>query len=138
MVRRTCSVMRADGRPCGATPQRERDICFVHDPERAGEAADARRLGGLRRKRERTVADAYELVGLDSVDGIRRVIEIGVFDALGLESSIPRTRVLISAAGAATRLLETADFEERLRFLEAAQPAPAMLQSDPLAELDAR
>lgn len=123
MVTRTCTVLRADGRPCGATPQRDRPICFVHDPERAGDAADARRLGGLRRRRERTVADAYELVGLDSVDGIRRVIEIGVFDALSLESSIPRTRALISAAGAAARLLETADFEERLRYLEAAQPA---------------
>ena len=136
MVRRTCTVVRADGRPFGATPQRDRPICFVHDPERAADAADARRLGGLRRRRERTVADAYELVGLDSVDGIRRIIEIGVFDALGLESSIPRTRVLISAAGAAARLLETADFDERLRFLEAAQPAPAADRPDALDELE--
>lgn len=136
MVRRTCTVVRADGRPCGATPQRDRPICFVHDPERAADAADARRLGGLRRRRERTVADAYELVGLDSVDGIRRIIEIGVFDALGLESSLPRTRVLISAAGAATRLLETADFDERLRFLEAVQPAPSPDREDALDDLE--
>jgi hypothetical protein len=61
-ARRTCAAVHADGRPCGAGPQLDRAFCFVHDPERAAEVAEARRLGGLRRRREGTIATAYELV----------------------------------------------------------------------------
>ena len=35
--------------------------CFWHAPDKSDEAAKARRLGGLRRKRERTIAGAYDL-----------------------------------------------------------------------------
>lgn len=109
-----------DGRPCRAGPQRDRPFCFVHDPERAAEAAEARRLGGLRRRKEGTIAVAYDLPGLDSVEGIRRLLDIVVTDGLGLDNGIARLRVLIAAAGAATKLLEVGDIEARLAALEAA------------------
>ena len=54
-------------------PLRDRPYCFSHDPERAEEAAEARRLGGLRRRKEGTIAVAYDLPGLDTVAGIRRL-----------------------------------------------------------------
>lgn len=107
-----------DGRLCRAGPQRDRPFCFAHDPERAAEAAEARRLGGLRRRKEGTIAVAYDLPGLDTVEGIRRLLDIVVTDGLGLENGISRLRVLISAATSATKLLETAEFEERLAAVE--------------------
>jgi len=55
----------------------------------------------------------YELEGLGSVDGIRRVLDIAVADALSLENSVSRSRVLIAAAMAATRLLELHEIETR-------------------------
>jgi len=79
-----------------------------------------RRLGGLRKRKEGTLAVAYDLEGLDSVAGIRRVLDITITDALGLENGVARLRVLIAAAGAATRLLETGELEARLAALEAA------------------
>ena len=109
-----------DGRLCRAGPQRERPYCFAHDPERATEAAEARRLGGLRRRKEGTIAVAYDLPGLDSVDGIRRLLEIVSTDGLGMENGVPRLRALISTAVAATNLLKVGEFEERLAALEAA------------------
>jgi len=109
-----------DGRGCRAGPQLERPWCFAHDPERAEDAAEARRLGGLRRRREGTVTVAYDLPGLNSVADIRRVLDIVVADALGLDSGIARLRVLIAVATAATRLLETGELEARLSALEAA------------------
>lgn len=127
-----CSFVMADGRTCRAGPQRERPYCFLHDPERAEDAAEARRLGGLRRRKEGTIAVAYGLDGLDTVGGIRRVLDIAVADALGLENGIARLRVLIAAAGAATRLLETADLEARLAALEAAIGAPGADRERPL------
>jgi hypothetical protein len=41
-------------------------------------------------------------------------------DALGLENSVARARVMIAAALAATKLLETGELAERLAVLEAA------------------
>jgi hypothetical protein len=92
-----------DGRLCRAGPQRDRPYCFVHDPERAEDAKEARRLGGLRRKREVTVAIAYDLPGLETVEGIRRVLDVVVTDALGNDAPVPRLRVLPGDRGGGTR-----------------------------------
>jgi len=120
MVARRCSFELPDRHSCGAIPLRDGPFCFWHAPEKEEEAAEARRLGGLRRRREKTVAGAYEFSGLASIGEIRRILEITTLDALGLEGSIARVRLLISAALAAAKLLETGELETRLAALEAA------------------
>jgi hypothetical protein len=109
-----------DGRRCQAPVLREGRFCFWHEPGKAEEAHDARRLGGMRRGRERTLAVAYELAGLGSIEAIRRIVEIALFDVLGLENSVARARVLISGALASAKLLETGELAERIAALEAA------------------
>jgi hypothetical protein len=69
-------------------------------------SGEAQRLGGLRRKRERTVAAAYDLAGLDDIGAVRRVLEIAVLDTLGLENSVARSPVLVGAVAAASKLIE--------------------------------
>jgi hypothetical protein len=132
LARRTCTHRMTDGQLCRAGPQRERPFCFAHDPERATEAADARRLGGLRRRKEGTIAVAYDLPGLDSVAGIRRVLDIVVADGLGLENGIAKLRILIAVAGAATNLLKVGELEDRLAVLEAAVKARST-EDEPVA-----
>jgi hypothetical protein len=118
---RACSGIAKSGERCGAPPLIDGDFCFWHSPEHAEEAAAARKLGGQRRRRESTLAGAYDVGALDSVAGIRRVIEIVTFDALGMESaSVARGRLLIAAMQTATKLLETGELEERLEAVEAA------------------
>ena len=124
LTTRGCVYAKADGQPCRMAPLHDRPYCFSHDPARAAEAAEARRLGGLRRKKESTVAVAYDLPGLDTVAGIRRVLDIVVADTVGQEHGIARQRVLISAATAATNLLKVGELEERLAHLEAAMARP--------------
>jgi hypothetical protein len=119
-MKRACAYAKTDGQPCQMAPLRDRPYCFSHDPERAEEAAEARRLGGLRRRKEGTIAVAYDLPGLDTVAGIRRLLDIVVTDGVGLENGIARLRVLISTATAATNLLKVGEFEDRLASLEAA------------------
>jgi hypothetical protein len=63
---RGCSGIKDNGQPCQAPKLRERDYCLMHSPEHAAEVAEARRLGGLRRRREVTVAGAYDFAGLES------------------------------------------------------------------------
>jgi hypothetical protein len=121
-----------DGRACRAGPQRDRPFCFSHDPERAEEAAEARRLGGLRRRKEGTIAVAYDLPGLDSVAGIRRLLDVVVTDGIGLENGVARLRVLISATAAATNLLKVGEFEERLAALESVIDAGRAESPEPL------
>ena len=75
-------------------------------------------MGGLRRRKEGTIAVAYDLPGLDTVEGIRRVLQIVVTDGLALDNSIARLRPLISAAVAAMNLLKVGELEERLAALE--------------------
>jgi len=69
---RLCQATSEAGQPCRQPPLSEKQFCFWHEPSNAQEAAEARRLGGLRRRREQTVSGAYDLGGLASVAGIRR------------------------------------------------------------------
>ena len=64
----------------GRPPIRGEEYCLFHSPEREEDAAEARRLGGLRRRREKTVIGACHFEGLDSVAAIRRILEIGPDD----------------------------------------------------------
>jgi hypothetical protein len=68
------------------------DYCWSHDPTNAEAAAEARRMGGLRRKREGTVAEAYHFERLSHVQDIRRLIEIAVMDTLAMENGPQRSR----------------------------------------------
>jgi hypothetical protein len=117
---RACSASTKTGERCGATPLHESEFCFWHSPDHVEEAAKARSLGGQRRRRESTLAGAYDLDALDTVQAIRRVIEIVAFDALGMDNSVARGRLLIAAAQAATKLLEVGELEQRLERVEGA------------------
>ena len=118
---RACTGLTKTGDRCGAPPVHDGDLCFWHSPEHVEEAAAARKLGGQRRRRESTLAGAYEVGPLDTVHGIRRVLEIVTFDGLGMDTnSVARGRLLIAAAQALTKLLEVGELEERLAAVEAA------------------
>jgi hypothetical protein len=118
--RRYCTATKADGQACHAAPLRDAVFCFLHDPDRAEDAAKARQAGGIRRRREGTLGVAYDLQGLDNVAGIRRLLEIVVADALGLDAGVGRSRILIAAANSSIKLLETAEVPARIEALEGA------------------
>ena len=117
---RTCAAKNEDGNRCCQRPFKGRSFCFWHDPEHAEEAEQARRLGGQRRHRERITEGAYDLEGIESPAKIRRVLEIAILDALGLENSVNRSRVLIAGVLAAAKLCEVGEQEDRLNAIEAA------------------
>ena len=134
MVGRTCEGRKPDGRACRATPMLDVAYCFWHNPATEEEVTEARRLGGLRRRREKAVASAYDLGSLDSVPALRRVLEIAVLDALSLDASVARVRLLLSAVLAGAKLLEVGDFEARLAELEAAVRVQAPPDLDDLVD----
>lgn len=139
---RQCAFHSLGGEPCRAAPLRDSQFCLMHSPEHASEVQEARRLGGLRRKREATLYGAYDFEPLDTVGGIRRLIEVAVMDTLGMENSISRSRTLAYLAQVALRTLEVGDLEERIIALEQAvrgkqeHPSPVFDIEPPLPEAD--
>ncbi len=95
--------------------------------------AEARRLGGLRRRREVAVSGAYDFDGLETVAGLRRLLVIAALDSLGLENSIARARTLVYLVGVAGKLLETGELEDRVAHLEHAMQGKRAL---PESEFD--
>lgn len=115
---RTCLEITSAGQPCRARPLKDSDRCFLHDPEHREAAGEARRVGGLRRRREGAVKVAFDLDGLDSAEGLRRFLEIAATDALSAEDGISRVRAMTYIVQTGIRLLEAADLEARVRALE--------------------
>jgi hypothetical protein len=134
MSPRRCTAKTNDGRPCGATPLTDAPYCFWHSPETAEEAAEARHLGGVRRRREKAVVGAYELIPLDTAWGLRRILEIVVLDTLALENSNERSRVLIAAVNAAVELNRSAISEARYGALDRAVATAHLAQPSRLFE----
>jgi hypothetical protein len=90
----------------------------MHSPEHIKEVKESRRLGGLRRKREATISNAYRLDSLNSVEGIRRIVLIAILDSLTMENSIARNRTLAYLCQVALHTLELGDLETRIAALE--------------------
>ncbi len=115
---RACKAAAESGQPCRAPPLLDRDFCSVHDPEYSEEMANARRLGGLRRRKERAVSEVYVIQALEDVSQVRRLWEIAVMDTLELENSIARSRTLAYLCQVALKTLEVGELEARLTALE--------------------
>ena len=121
MVSKTrCRGITKGGERCLAPVLTDREFCYFHDPDHEAEAAEARRLGGLRRKRESTLQGAYEITGVSTLDDLLRLLEVVTFDALSLDNSVARGRLLLGVVQTGTKLIEVGEHEERLAAIEAA------------------
>jgi hypothetical protein len=109
-----CAAARKDGRPCGSFALPDSIYCFSHAPDRAAERMAARRQGG------RNSAKIVRLRGLAPPK------LIGVFDVL--ETALTETHhgtldprqasAMAALARAMVSVLQTGEFEERLRRVE--------------------
>jgi hypothetical protein len=73
-------------------------FCFWHSPETAEEAAEARRLGGLHRRKKRAVGAVFGFHGLRTVEDNQTLLETAAIETLALENSISRNRALAGYA----------------------------------------
>ena len=119
MVARACTYQMPDGRACRAIPLREEPFCFWHAPGTADELADARRMGGLHRRKKRTVATIYGFGGLRTIEDNQALLETITIETLALDNSIPRNRALTQIVATGAKLVEVGELEERLAAIEA-------------------
>jgi len=118
VMKRTCRTVKANGEQFKAHPLRDSDYCFMHDPRRARERAEARRLGGLRRRREKATSQVFDWGGLEKVEEIQRILEVAIVDTLGLDNSPARSRTLGYLASLSLKALEIGELEARVSALE--------------------
>jgi hypothetical protein len=119
MVGRACSYQMPDGRACRATPLRDQPFCFWHSPETSEDLTEARRMGGLHRRKKRTVATIYGFGGLHSIEDHQALLETVAVETLGLENSIARNRALTSIVATGAKLIELGDLATRIAAIEA-------------------
>ena len=117
MSHRSCAGTKTDGQPCNSPCVEDDDYCFFHSPTHAAEAAEARRLGGLNRKREVTLKEVYSVERVETVEEIRRIVEIATLGLLAAENSISRNRALLAAAATAAKLLEVGMLADQINEL---------------------
>jgi hypothetical protein len=130
MVNRGCTFEMPDGLRCRAPALRGKALCYWHDPDKAEAAAEARRIGGLHRRKAKSVATIYDFSGLRSIEGAQRLLETAAIETLALENSIQRNRTLISAAAGAGKLIEAGDLDARLTAVEAVVGSKGATEDD--------
>ena len=120
MLGRACSFEMSDGRACRAAPLRGESFCFWHSPDTADELTEARRMGGLHRRKKRTVATIYGFGGLRTIEDNQALLETVAVETLGLENSIARNRALTAIVATGAKLIELGDLASRIAAMEAA------------------
>jgi hypothetical protein len=120
MPNRGCTATTSDGQPCGSPALRGEPFCNMHHPDHAAEVAEARRLGGLRRRKEATLASVYDLGDPGTIEGAARLLHIAAIETLALENSVARNRTLVAAATASVKVIEVTDLAARIAALESA------------------
>ena len=120
--KRSCTATRRrTAHPATPLPCSKSQFCFWHHPDHRQAAAEARRLGGLRRRREKAIEGAYDLHDrVDSANGISRLLKIITDGLLSMEPSIGRTNALLRVVREARALMETGNIAQSIADLEAA------------------
>ncbi len=115
---RACKTPKPDGSPCGAPPLLDGDSCIMHSNEHTEAMQEARRLGGLRKRREQTLQVVYEIEGLETLPQLRRLLRIAVLEALGMENSPARVGALLRAVTVGAKLMEVGELADQLAAIK--------------------
>lgn len=119
MAKRHCKAALKNGQPC-PNAAGESGYCFAHDPARGKERAEARKRGGQRRR----VPHAGDSDGVPkqvrTLDDVLKVLDYALAEALPMENSVQRGRLLVQIAHAFIEAIKTGELEQRLAAIEAA------------------
>jgi hypothetical protein len=95
------------------------DYCFWHDPALEKEREEARRAGGIARRRELVLKEVYGLEGSESLEDAARLIDLATNVLLGLDNSVPKARGLLNAAQSIMKLIEVGKLADDVAEMKA-------------------
>lgn len=118
-MKRHCKAKLKSGRPC-PNAAGQSGYCFTHDPARGAERAAARKRGG-QRQRVPHAGNADDVPKqVRTLDDVLKVLDYALAEALPLENSVQRGRLLVQIAHAFIEAIKTGELEQRLSVIEAA------------------
>jgi hypothetical protein len=113
-----CKARSANGEPCRAQALKGGRYCFTHDPAQGAARAKARRRGGERRRIEHAGDSSQIPTQVRTVRDATAILDYALAEALPLENSIQRGRLLIALVDAYVKAFEIGELEQRLEQLE--------------------
>lgn len=117
--KKQCNAENKRGERCKAFAN-ESGVCFMHDATKGKERAIARRNGGLATKQPH-YADASVLPSsVRNIASVLIVLDYALREAVGLDNSIQRGRLLVSIAHGYIEALKVGEMEQRLEAVELA------------------
>lgn len=115
--KKQCTANNKQGERCKAFAG-ENGVCFMHDATKGKERAIARRNGGLATKQPH-FADASVLPSsVRNIASVLIVLDYALKEAVGLDNSIQRGRLLVSIAHGYIEALKVGEMEQRLEAVE--------------------
>lgn len=119
MAARRCKAKTKLSKPC-PNPAGESGYCFSHDPAKASERTQARRLGGWLRHTRKVADPKVVPAQIRDVAGVLALLDYTLKDTFEQDNSEKRTRALVALAAAYLGALQIGQLEERVRRIEEA------------------
>jgi hypothetical protein len=113
-TKQVCQAERANGQPCRAYAMSGVQWCYLHSPERAQEAQEARVAGGYARNKPAPA----EPVSLRTIDDQIAAIEQTIDRVRAGNEGVNVARLVLYGISLARPLVELGEIEERIRALE--------------------
>ena len=115
MTAKKCKAINQDGSPCNGFAGAD-GYCFTHSPGKAKQRSAARKAGGRGRKTPHSNKNAPGVIR--DMPGVMLAIDYVWEEALILNNTLERGRLLVSIVGSYISAIEGGDFAKRLESLE--------------------
>jgi hypothetical protein len=114
-----CKAIRKDKQRCAA-PAGPDGFCTFHSPAHGKARAEGRKRGGLRRRAPHAGNPDALPQQVRTLDDVLAVLDYALAEALPLENSVQRGRLVVAIAHAFIEAIKTGELEKRLADIEAA------------------
>ena len=112
-----CKSKTKSGKPCSAAAGPS-GYCGFHDPQHGKARAEGRKRGGRNRTTPHAGDVAQVPAEVRTLDDVLRILDYSLAEALPMENSVQRGRLLVAIARAFVEAIKSGELEERLGALE--------------------
>ena len=113
-----CQFDKQDGKRCRARAMRGAGLCFSHNPAAGESKRAAVRKGGKNRRVPKLASAPAQLVHLRTIQDVQELLFRTLGDLRNGAIDVEIARTLGYVAGVTAKLVESVDFDRRIRELE--------------------
>lgn len=115
-----CKAKTQSGQVCRSQAIKGGMFCFIHDPTQGAARAKARKRGGERRRVPHAGNPETIPAQVRTIDDVLKILDYALAEAMPLENSIQRGRLIVAICGAFIEAIKTGELESRLAAIEGA------------------